>query len=250
MRLENKVAIITGAASGMGEAMTYLFANQGASVVATDIQEDKLKEIVEKINSGGGHAIGIVHDVSDRKTWFEDVVPKTLSSFGKIDILINNAGISVSVPFEEQNESVWSKAYGININSVMLGMQAVLPQMKSNGGGSIVNISSIAALIGMSGSGVYTASKGGVSAITRAAAVDYGAFGIRVNAINPGYILTPMSEPFLNSPEHKEYFLGMIPLKILGLAQDIADAALFLASDEAKYITGVNLPVDGGTTVK
>ena len=128
-------------------------------------------------------------------------------------------------------------------------MQAALPHLKERGG-SIVNISSIAALTGMSGPGVYTASKGGVSAITRAAAVDFGPFGIRVNAINPGYILTPMSEAFLNSPDYQAYFLGIIPMKKLGMAEDISNAALFLASDEAKYITGVNLPVDGGTTVK
>jgi len=130
----------------------------------------------------------------------------------------------------------------------MLGMQAVLPHMKSKGG-SIVNISSIAALTGMAGPGVYTATKGGVSAITRAAAVDFGAFGIRVNAINPGYILTPMSEPHLSNQQYKDYLFGVIPLKAYGLAQDIANAALFLASDESRYITGINLPVDGGTTI-
>ena len=249
MRLKNKVTIITGAASGMGEAMAYTFAAQGAKVVATDIQSEKLNGIVDKIRAAGGEAIGVIHDVANRKAWFVSVIPQALSAFGKINILINNAGISVSTPFEEQNEVVWTKGYNINLNSVMLGMQAVLPYMKENGG-SIVNISSIAALTGMSGSGVYTASKGGVSAITRAAAVDYGPYGIRVNAINPGYILTPMSEPFLNEAQYQAYLFGIIPLKAYGLAQDIADAALFLASDESKYITGVNLPVDGGTTIK
>lgn len=249
MRLNNKVAIITGAASGMGEAMAYSFAKEGAKVVATDIQKEKLETIVQKIKSDGGDAIALVHNVSKREDWFEKVLPETISVFGKLDILINNAGISVAVPFEDQTEDTWKKAYDININSVMLGMQAALPHLKERGG-SIVNISSIAALTGMSGPGVYTASKGGVSAITRAAAVDFGPFGIRVNAINPGYILTPMSEAFLNSPDYQAYFLGIIPMKKLGMAEDISNAALFLASDEAKYITGVNLPVDGGTTVK
>lgn len=248
MRLENKIAIITGAASGMGEAMAYTFAEQGAKIVATDIQTEKLNVLVATIKAKGGEIIGIKHDVSYRKEWFENVIPETLSAFEKIDILNNNAGISISHQFEEQNEDIWAKAYHINMNSVMLGMQAVLPHMKSKGG-SIVNISSIAALTGMAGPGVYTATKGGVSAITRAAAVDFGAFGIRVNAINPGYILTPMSEPHLSNQQYKDYLFGVIPLKAYGLAQDIANAALFLASDESRYITGINLPVDGGTTI-
>lgn len=249
MRLSGKVAIITGAASGMGESMAYLFAQEGAKVVLTDIQIEKLNAIVSKIKSQGQEAIGIMHDVSDRKTWFEQVVPTALKQFGTIDILINNAGISVPKPFEEQTEDLWQKTYNININSIMLGMQAVLPHMKEKGG-SIVNISSISALTGMAGPGSYTASKGATSAITRAAAVDFGKYKIRVNAINPGYIMTPMSEPHLTNPQYKEYIKSIVPLKGPGDAMDIAHAALFLASDDAKYISGVNLPVDGGTTVQ
>ncbi len=248
MRLKNKVAIITGAASGMGEAMAYLFAAEGAKVTATDLQTEKLNKIVAKIKEQGGDAIGITHNVADRKVWTEQVVPQTIKAFGKIDILINNAGISVPTPFEEQTDELWAKTYAINLNSVMLGMQAVLPLMKKHGG-SIVNISSIAALTGMSGPGSYTASKGAVSAITRAAAVDWGSFGIRVNAINPGYILTPMSEVFLNNEQYKAALMPAIPLKSYGTAESIAQAALFLASDESAYVTGVNLPVDGGTTI-
>ncbi|MBS1947692.1 MAG: SDR family oxidoreductase [Bacteroidetes bacterium] len=248
MRLKNKVAIISGAASGMGEAMAYLFAAEGAKVTATDLQTEKLNSIIAKIKEQGGDAIAIAHNVADRKKWMDEVIPKTMEAFGKIDILVNNAGISVPTPFEEQTDELWSKTYSINLNSVMLGMQAVLPYMKKHGG-SIVNISSIAALTGMSGAGSYTASKGGVSAITRAAAVDWGGFGIRVNAINPGYILTPMSEVFLNNEQYKQALMPAIPLKFFGTAEQIAKAALFLASDEAAYITGVNLPVDGGTTI-
>lgn len=248
MRLEDKVAIITGAASGMGKAMAYLFAKEGAKVVATDIQKDKLDEIVKDIKSSGAEAIALQHDVSDRDVWFNEVVPQALEAFGKIDILVNNAGISESADFEEQDEKIWTRSYAININSVMLGMQAVLPHMKETGG-SIVNISSIAALTGMAGAGSYTASKGAVTSITRAAAVDYGSFKVRVNAINPGYIKTPMSEAFLNHPDYSQYMLAAVPLKEFGLAEDIAQAALFLASDDARYITGVNLAVDGGTTI-
>lgn len=249
MRLKDKIAIITGAASGMGKAMAITFAKEGAKVVATDIQAEKLDSLVHEIKSQGGSAIGILHDVSERNTWFDTVIPQAMKTFGKIDILVNNAGISVPTPFEEQSEGLWRKTYDININSVMFGMQAVLPQMKENGG-SIINISSTAALTGMSGPGAYTASKGGVSAVTRAAAVDFGIYNIRVNAINPGYILTPMSESFLNNAEYKKHFLSIIPMKTFGDAKDIAHAALFLASDESRYVTGINLPVDGGTTVQ
>jgi NAD(P)-dependent dehydrogenase (short-subunit alcohol dehydrogenase family) len=249
MRLQNKVAIITGAASGMGEAMAYTFAKEGAKIIATDIQEEKLNKIVAEIRQNGGGAIAVVHNVASREDWLDKVIPAALKEFGTIDILINNAGISIPKPFIEQTEETWNKAFAINVNSVMLGIQAVLPTMEKKGG-SIVNVSSIAALTGMSGPGVYTASKGGVSALTRAAAVDFGPMKIRVNAINPGYIMTPMSEPHLNKPEVKAYFENIIPLKDFGVAQDIANAALFLASDESKYISGINLPVDGAATVK
>jgi len=249
MRLKDKVAIITGAASGMGEAMAYTFARNGAKLVLTDIQVEKLKKIVDDIKSEGFEAIAVKHNVADRKMWFEDVIPAAINTYGKIDILVNNAGISVPVEFEEQKEELWAKTCSINVHSIMLGLQAVLPYMKERGG-SILNISSIAALTGMAGAGVYTASKGSVSAITRAAAVDYGKMNIRVNAINPGYILTPMSEPHLGNKDYQQYFLSLIPLNKLGEAQDIANTALFLVSDEAKYISGVNLAVDGGVTVK
>ncbi|AZA76060.1 SDR family oxidoreductase [Chryseobacterium sp. G0186] len=249
MRLTNKVAIITGAASGIGEEMAITFAEQGAKVVATDIQAEKLDRLIESIKSKGGKAISVLHDVADRNAWFEQVIPQAIKAFGKIDVLINNAGISLSTPFEEQRDELWKKVFDININGIMLGMQAVLPYMKEKGG-SIINISSIAGLRGISGPGAYTASKGSVAAITRGAAVDFGAYNIRVNTISPGYILTPMSEEFLNNDEYKKHFLSIIPMKAFGKAKDIANAALFLASDDSMYVTGINMPVDGGTSIK
>lgn len=249
MRLKNKVAIVTGAASGIGEAIAYTFAREGAKVIATDIQGDKLAEIIDNIQAEGHEAIGLVHDVSSRENWFGHVVATVVGTFGKIDILVNNAGISASKPFELQSEELWRKVYAINLNSVMLGMQAVLPHMPETGG-SIINLSSIAAITGTAGAGAYTASKGAVSAISRAAAVDYAVRNIRVNALVPGNILTAMSEPFLTSPEYQPYFLGRIPMGTYGSSQDIANAALFLASDESSYITGIELPVDGGWTAK
>ncbi|MGD6903353.1 SDR family NAD(P)-dependent oxidoreductase [Bacillus infantis] len=247
MRLTDKVAIITGAGSGMGEAEAILFAGEGAKVVATDINKAAVDTVVSKIKEAGGEAIAIEHDVASRADW-EKVCKETIDTFGKLDILINNAGISLPKPFMEQTEEDWSRTYSINIDSTMLGMQLALPLLEENNGGSIVNISSISALVGMAGAGAYTASKGAVRSITKAAAVDYGKKNIRVNSVHPGYIVTPMSAPTMEN--YKDFFLSQIALPQLGNAKEVANAVLFLASDEASHITGIELPVDGGVTAK
>ena len=247
-RLQNKVAIITGAGSGMGEATALTFAQQGAKVVATDINTAAVEAVVARIKEAGGEAIAVSHNVAARADW-ENVFAQAIEAFGAVNILVNNAGISLPTPFAEQTEAMWDKVYNINVDSVMLGMQLAVKHMEENGG-SIVNISSTAALTGMAGSGAYTASKGAVSAITRAAAVEFGKKNIRVNAINPGYIITPMSAPQMENPQYKAHFLNGIALPELGTAQNIADTVVFLASDEAAHISGINLAVDGGMTIK
>ncbi|MFB4212315.1 SDR family NAD(P)-dependent oxidoreductase [Shouchella sp. JSM 1781072] len=246
MRLKNKVAFITGAGSGMGEVEALRFAEEGAVVVATDINEEAVNSVVSKIKEAGGQAQAYKHNVASKEDWAA-IMGDVKDQYGKLDILVNNAGISLATPFEEQTAEDWERVYGININGVMYGMQEALPLMEENGG-SIVNISSISALTGMAGPGAYTASKGAVRSMTKAAAVDYGKKNIRVNSVHPGYIVTPMSAPSME--QYKEYFLTQVALPNLGNAEEVANAVLFLASDEASHITGIELPVDGGVTAK
>jgi NAD(P)-dependent dehydrogenase (short-subunit alcohol dehydrogenase family) len=249
MRLKNKVAIITGGGSGMGEAAVRLFAQHGAQVVATDINVEAAEKVAAEVRQAGFEAIALAHNVASKTDW-ESVINKTIESYGKLDILVNNAGISVAKDFLDQTEEDFTKGFAVNTNSVMYGMQQVIPHMAENGGGSIVNVSSIAALTGMSGAGVYTASKGAVRSITKAAAVDYGKKNIRVNSVHPGYIVTPMSAEYMESEQFRPHFLAQIALPELGNAVEVANAMLFLASDEASHITGIELPVDGGVTAK
>lgn len=184
MRLQNKIALITGAGSGMGQAEALRFAKEGATVIATDINEEAVQQVVKTITSAGGQATAYKHNVASNEDW-KQIMADVKDQFGRLDILVNNAGISLPTPFEQQTEEDWSRTYGININGVMFGMQQAIPLMEGNGG-SIVNISSISALTGMAGAGAYTASKGAVRSITKAAAVDYGKKNIRVNSVHPG----------------------------------------------------------------
>ena len=245
-RLEEKITLITGAGSGMGEATALAFAREGAIVIATDINEEAVRSIVKQIQLAGGHAYALHHDVSSRASW-KAVFEMVDREFSRLDVLVNNAGIALSTPFLEQDETDWARIFNINVNSVLLGMQQAVPMME-NTGGSIVNIASISAISGMAGAGGYTASKGAIDAVTRAAAVDYGKYNIRVNAVYPGYIETKMSAPSMAT--YKDYFEQVIPLGHVGNAEEVAHAVLFLATDEASHISGVGLPVDGGVTAR
>jgi len=248
-RLENKVAIITGAAGGMGKADAILFAQEGAKVVITDMQEEKVKEVAQEIVNNGGEAIALKQDVSSEEDWIK-VVGAAMERFGKIDVLVNNAGVSNATPMLEMTVEAFERTMSINVTSVFLGQKHVIPKMIENGGGSIVNISSIAGLRGSSGSGPYTASKGAVRLLTKATAVDFAKQNIRCNSIHPGFIETPMTEGFFADERMTGWFLSQTPMPRLGKAEDIAKAVLFLASDESSYITGAELPVDGGVTAR
>lgn len=246
-RLKSKVAIITGAGSGMGKAEALLFAKEGAKVVATDINEAAVKGTVDEIKSNGGEALAIKHNVANKADW-EVVYEKTIDKYGKLDILVNNAGVTQAGSMDDLTEEEWDKVININLKGTFLGIQLAIPHFKNNNGGSIVNISSIAGLTGSSGAGAYTASKGGVRLLTKSVAADYGKYNIRANSVHPGYIETPMSKEYLEDETYKQWFLSQTPLRKYGKPEEVAEAVLFLASDASSYITGVELAVDGGVT--
>ena len=208
---------------------------EGAKVAITDLQEDKIKDVVAEIEALGGEAIGFKHNVASEEDWVR-VVDETVQKFGKIDILVNNAGVSNATPFMDLTVEGWEKTMSINVTSIFLGQKYVIPYMIEAGGGSIVNISSIAGLTG--GAGPYTASKGAVRMLTKATAVDFAKHNIR-NSVHPGYIETPMTVDLFKDEQMMQWFQSQTPLPRLGKAEDIARGVLFLASDESSYITGV-----------
>lgn len=248
-RLADKVAIITGAGSGMGREEALLFAREGAKVIATDINEAAVQAVVTEIEAEGGVATAIAHNVASEEQW-SGVVAAAIEAYGRIDILVNNAGISFAVGMLDTTIEQWDKVMHINLSSVFLGMKHVVPHMQKNKGGSIVNISSIAGITGSQGAGAYTASKGAVRMLSKAAAVDYGKDNIRVNSVHPGFIETPMSKEFVGNEQMLGWFLSQTALPRVGQAIEVAKAVLFLASDDASYLTGIELPVDGGVTAK
>ncbi|MFD0958463.1 SDR family NAD(P)-dependent oxidoreductase [Paenibacillus chungangensis] len=248
-RLKEKVAIVTGAGSGMGLEEAKLLAQEGATVILTDINEDNVMKAASDIQAAGGQAIAYKHDVASEEQW-STIVNEVMSKFGKIDVLVNNAGISLAISMLESTLEQWNRVISINMTSVFLGMKHVIPHMIESKQGSIINISSIAGLTGGSGAGAYTASKGGVRLLSKAAAVDYGKFNIRVNSVHPGFITTPMSEELIQNEQMHQWFLSQTALPRVGEAPEVAQAVLFLASDESSYITGAELAVDGGVTAK
>lgn len=238
-RLENKVAIITGGASGIGECMVDVFSQEGAIVIAADINETALEAVSKKEN-----VYGMKLNVSSDEDWAR-LAKEVNERFGKIDILVNNAGISSEKPYQDINLDDWQKMLAINGFGPFAGMKHVAPYMAAQKQGSIINISSYTAQIGQ-GFNHYSASKGAVRAISKAAATAFGRDGIRVNALFPGIIETPMTQALSTSKELLGRLIQATPLQRLGQPADIARAALFLASDDSAYITGAELVIDGG----
>lgn len=241
--LDGKVAIITGAARGQGEAEARLFAREGAKVVLTDILSDLGARVATEI---GEAARFIEHDVASEADW-ETVIAGTLSALGQIDILINNAAIYRPLGLEATTPALFDEAYGVNQKGVFLGMRAVLEPMKAAGGGAIINTASVAGAKGTSGLFAYAATKWAVRGMTKAAALELARHGIRVNAILPGVIDTPMLEGA--TARMTEAMLRATPLRRQGLVEEIAAAALYLASPGAGFVTGIDLFVDGGLSL-
>lgn len=238
-RLENKVAIVTGGASGIGKNIVELFVKEGAIVIAADVNENALEEI-----SFVKDVYGMKLNVTSDGEW-ENLAKEVNEKFGKIDILVNNAGISSEKPFSQIDSEDWQKMLSINGFGPFAGMKHVTPYMVEQKSGSIINISSYTALIGQ-GFNHYSASKGAVRALSKAAATTFGRQGIRVNALFPGIIETPMTQSLSTSKELLEQLVRATPLQRLGQPSDVARTALFLASDESSYITGAELVIDGG----
>ncbi|MEL0111606.1 MAG: glucose 1-dehydrogenase [Rickettsiales bacterium] len=242
MRLQDKVAIVTGAASGMGAATARLFAAEGAKVVLADITEDAGAALAAEI---GGDARFQKLDVTSEADW-EALVAATLSAFGRIDVLINNAGVSGSHP-DVLNTATWDEQMNVNARGVFLGMRAVIPQMQAAGGGSIVNISSISGLVGQRFVHMgYNAAKGAVRLATKAAAVQFARDNIRVNSVHPGLMPAMRTSMMTADPEVRRKMVNAVPMGREGRVEEVAHANLFLASDDASYITGIEVPVDGG----
>jgi NAD(P)-dependent dehydrogenase (short-subunit alcohol dehydrogenase family) len=246
MRLENKVALITGAASGMGASMARIFAREGAKVVVADMLEAEGRQVVAEITRTNSAAIFQRLEVSSEAEW-KTATEATLAAYGRLDILVNDAGLSGSAVEDLFDTAAWDRLMAVNATGVFLGMKFAIPVMKRQGGGSIINISSISGVTGQHGIHVgYNASKGAVRTLTKAAAVQHGADNIRVNSVHPGLMPPMRSSGRTADPEIRAGLLRQVPMGRAGRVEEVANAVLFLASDEASYITGAELYVDGG----
>jgi len=246
MRLADKVAIVTGAASGMGAATARRFGREGAKVVIADMLEEEGRAVAADIAKAGGTAVFMKLNVTDEAGW-KAVVDATVKAYGKLDILVNNAGISGSATNDLLDSALWERVMAVNSTGVFLGIAAAVRQMQQNGGGSIVNLSSISGLVGQTMVHMgYNASKGAVLVMTKATAVQFGKDKIRCNSVHPGLMPPMRTSGATADPVVRAKMLRAVPLGRNGEVDEVANAILFLASDEASYITGAELYVDGG----
>jgi NAD(P)-dependent dehydrogenase (short-subunit alcohol dehydrogenase family) len=259
-RVAGKVALVTGGASGIGRGCADVLAAEGAAVVVTDVQDARGAETVAAIEAAGGRGEYLHHDVTDEAAW-ADVVAQVKARHGRLDILVNNAGIAISGSVVEMSLADWRRQTAVNLDGVFLGVKHSIPLMRASGdGGSIVNMSSVAGLKGSAILGGYCATKGAVRLFTKAVAMECANAkdGIRVNSVHPGIIETPIwmsilnpDTPGANAPPDLDAMSAIaVPLGVKGLPQDIANGVLWLASDESRYVTGAELVIDGGLTVR
>ncbi|PZE21427.1 SDR family NAD(P)-dependent oxidoreductase [Paenibacillus xerothermodurans] len=250
MRLNNKIAVITGSGSGIGQSSALLFAQEGATVVVNDLQAEKGQETVELIKQAGGSAVFVQADVTDPAS-VQALVDQVIAQFGRIDILFNNAGISGVGALHEVEPDAWDRVVNVNVRGVFLPCKYVLPHMMERRAGAIINMSSCIAEIGLARRASYAATKGAVLALTKQMQVDYAQYKIRVNALLPGTIMTPFVENYLRTSydDPEEAIEGLKKRQLsgdLGRPEDVARAALFLASDESSFMMGSPLYIDGG----
>ena len=246
--LEGKVALVTGASSGIGAATAKIFAREGASVALLARSIERGEQVASEIQAGGGEAMFIQTDVSEEEE-VRSAIEQTVSRFGRLDCAFNNAGIIGELaPIADYSRETWDRVIAINLTGVWLCVQYEIRQMLENGGGSIVNNSSVGGLIGASSGVAYSASKHGVIGITRSAAKGYGSVGIRVNAICPGLIETPMGTPLIEDPEAEKAFRDVHALGRFGESDEVGEVVAWLCSDAASFVTGIAMPVDAGWT--
>lgn len=251
MRLKDKVVIITGSAKGIGQGCAFVFAEEGAKVVIVDIDEKAGSKTVNAIKAKKEEAMFLKIDISD-STQVQSMISKVVEVFGKIDIMFNNAGYHISKNVEETSEDEWNYIINTNLKSVFLCSKYAIPALRKTKG-CIINMSSMVGLVGQSNAGAYSASKGGIVAMTKGMALDFAKDGIRVNCICPGWVKTPLVEDWFNQqkdPEKvREYIYGVHPLGRIATIEEIGKSALFLASEDASFVTGITLQVDGAVTL-
>lgn len=247
-RLEGKVALVTGGGTGIGEAIARVFAREGAAVVVTGRRKDMVEAVTRTIEQAGGRALAVAGSVTD-EAHARSAVDQAVRTFGKLDILVNNAAIGVfGKLLHETPDEDWDQMLAINLTGVFRMTRAAIPALLRAGGGSIVNISSVGGVIGFPMSAAYGTTKGGLNAFTRGVALDYAQQGIRCNAICPGLVETPMAQPLIDDQERFAQVLDAYPIRRVGTPEEVAKMAVYLASDEATWVTGGAFMIDGGLT--
>ncbi len=247
MRLEGKVALIAGGARGIGAAEAKLFAREGASLAIGDVLETEGQQLAEEIAESGGQVTFFKLDVTSEEDW-QAAVRTTLDRFGKLDVLVNNAGIIKRDRVADTSSEDWDRIMEVNAKGVFLGTKYVVPEMIEAGAGSIVNLSSVGGILGSATGSAYGASKAAVRNLTKSTAVQYARNGIRANSVHPGPIDAPMMDPIKANPRYHQKYIDAVPMKRFGTPEEVANAILFLASDESSYVTGSELVIDGGFT--
>lgn len=246
-RLDNKVAIITGGARGMGEAESHLFAKEGAVVYLTDVLEEEGTAVARRIREAGGDATFLAHDVTNESRW-QEVIDAVVEAHGRVDVLVNNAGLGLLKTAEDTRSDQWDRIMNVNAKGVFFGCKYIVPAMQKANGGSIINISSMYGLVGAPASAAYQAAKGAVRLLSKSCAVDYARYNIRVNSVHPGLILTPIFGHLAEDKDAMQRLLGTTLMERPGQPDEVAYPVLFLASDESSFMTGSELVVDGGYT--